>query len=63
MAGVVCANHKNNYFWLYVLKLTIIQSPEDVLSTVTTKTEIECISFSVVFVPCFFSGSFPTVCD
>ena len=63
MTGIIRTNHKNNNFWLDFFKFTVVQSPENVLGTVTTKTEIECLPFSIIFIPCFFPGSFPTMSD
>ena len=63
MPGVVCSNHQDSDFGFHVAKIASIESPDDVLCSISSEAEIDRIAFAVEFFPHGFSAAFPTLGD
>ena len=60
---VVGADHDHGDLWRHVVELPVLQTPEDVLGSITTDPEIDSMTGCVTVGPDFLSVSFPSMRD
>jgi len=63
MLRIIRANHEHEQVGRYIIHRAILQTPKDMLRTVSAKTEVERLIVSEIIIPNILAFGFPPMGD